>query len=48
MIRLRPKLFRGLHFQDEIIVLCARWYRRYRDLEEGMAKRRLSVDHIPP
>ena len=38
MIRLRPKLFRGRHFQDEIIILCIRWYLRYslsyRDLEE--------------
>jgi IS6 family transposase len=34
----RPALFRGRHFQDEIIVLCLRWYLRYslsyRDLEE--------------
>jgi len=49
MIRLRPKLFRGRHFQDEIIVLCVRWYLRYslsyRDLEEVMAERGLSLDH---
>ena len=25
MIRLRPKLFRGRHVQDEIIILCVRW-----------------------
>jgi len=35
----RPALFRGRHFQDEIIVLCLRWYLRYslsyRDLEES-------------
>jgi IS6 family transposase len=34
----RPALFKGRHFQDEIIVLCVRWYLRfslsYRDLEE--------------
>jgi transposase-like protein len=45
----RPVLFRGRHFQDEIIVLCLRWYLRYslsyRDLEEMMAERGLSVDH---
>ena len=37
------------HFQDELIVLCVRWYLRYslsyRDLEEMMAERGLSVDH---
>lgn len=45
----RPALFRGRHFQDEIIVLCVRWYLRYplsyRDLEEMMAERGLAVDH---
>src|ERR1700688_4348226 len=45
----RPKLFRGRHFRDEIIVLCVRWYLRYslsyRDLEELMAERGLSLDH---
>jgi transposase, IS6 family len=45
----RPALFRRRHFQDEIIVLCLRWYLRYslsyRDLEEIMAERGLSVDH---
>jgi len=43
-------LFKGRHFQDQIIVLCVRWYLRfslsYRDLEELMAERNLSVDHI--
>ena len=42
-------LFRGRHFAEEIIVLCVRWYLRfslsYRDLEELMAERGLSVDH---
>ena len=42
-------LFRGRHFADEIIALCVRWYLRfslsYRDLEELMAERNLSVDH---
>ena len=45
----RPELFRGRHFRDEIIVLCVRWYLRYplsyRDLEEMMAERGLTIDH---
>src|SRR5215472_5332873 len=45
----RPELFRGRHFRDDIIVLCVRWYLRYplsyRDLEEMMAERGLTVDH---
>src|SRR6516225_9465106 len=49
MSRHRAALFRGRHFRDEIIVLCVRWYLRYslsyRDLEEMMAERNLSVDH---
>ena len=48
MQRRRPKLFRGSHFIDEVIVLCVRWYLRYslsyRDLEE-MTERGVSVDH---
>jgi transposase-like protein len=43
-------LFRGRHFEDVIILLCVRWYLRYsltyRDLEEIMAERNLSVDHV--
>jgi transposase, IS6 family len=45
----RPALFQGRHFEDIIIVLCVRWYLRYslsyRDLEEMMLERGLSVDH---
>jgi IS6 family transposase len=45
----RPALFRGRHFREEIIVLCLRWYLRYplsyRNLEEMVAERGLSVDH---
>ena len=45
----RTVLFRGRHFEDVIIILCVRWYLRYslsyRDLEEMMAERSLSVDH---
>ena len=48
--RKRPVLFRGRHFQDVIILLCVRWYLRYsltyRDLEEIMAERGLTVDHV--
>src|SRR5438270_7011621 len=49
MQRNRPALFRGRHFEHQIIVLCVRWYLRYslsyRDLEEMMAERNLAVDH---
>src|SRR3954447_14554697 len=45
-----PALFKGRHFEAEIIVLCVRWYLRYplsfRQLEEIMAARNLSVDHV--
>jgi len=44
-----PVLFKWKHFQPEIILLNVRWYCRYalsyRDLEEMMAERGLSVDH---
>ena len=47
---MRPALFRGRHFQDVIIILCVRWYLRYslsyRDLEEMMAERGLTLDHV--
>jgi transposase, IS6 family len=43
-------LFRGRHFEDVVILVCVRWYLRYslsyRDLEEIMAERGLSVDHV--
>jgi len=42
-------LFKWRHFEAEIILLCVRWYLRYalsyRDLEEMMLERGLSVDH---
>ena len=45
----RPKIFRGRHFADEVILLCVRWYLRYslsyRDVEELMAERGLAIDH---
>jgi IS6 family transposase len=41
--------FKWRHFQAEIILLCVRWYLRYtlsyRDIEEMMRERGLSVDH---
>ena len=44
-----PILFKWKHFQPEVILLNVRWYCRYalsyRDLEEMMAERGLSVDH---
>jgi transposase-like protein len=45
----RNPLFRGRWFEDQIIVLCVRWYvsykLSYRDLVEMMADRGLSVSH---
>ena len=42
-------LFGGRHFDREIIVLCVRWYLRFklsfRDLVEMMAERDLSLAH---
>ena len=42
-------MFKGRHFEDELIILCVRRYLRYslsyRDLEELMAERGLQVDH---
>ena len=43
-------LFKGRHFEAEMIVLCVRWYLRFglsfRDLEEMMAEPCLHVDHV--
>jgi transposase, IS6 family len=45
----QSRLFKYRHFEPEIILLFLRWYLRYslsyRDLEEMMAERGLSVDH---
>ena len=50
MRKRRPALFKGRHFEAEIIIACVRWYLRYalsyRDLEELMAERNLHVDHV--
>jgi IS6 family transposase len=41
--------FKWRHYQAEMILLCVRWYLRYslsyRELEEMMAERGLTVDH---
>ena len=50
MRRNRPALFKGRHFEAEIIVLCVRWYLRFglslQNLEEIIAERNLRVDHV--
>ena len=42
-------LFKGRHFGQEIIVLCVRWYLRYklssRDLVQMMAERGIALTH---
>ncbi|MDQ6701906.1 MAG: IS6 family transposase, partial [Pseudomonadota bacterium] len=42
-------LFKGRHFDREIIILCVRWYLRFklsfRDLMEMMAERGISLHH---
>ena len=44
-----PELFEGRHFDREVIILCVRWYLRFklslRDLVEMMAERGLSMAH---
>ena len=49
MKRNRPAIFRGRHFEPEIIATCVRWYLRFslslRNVEEMMAERGLMVDH---
>jgi transposase, IS6 family len=50
MRRNRPPLFKGRHFEAEILVLCVRWYLRLglslRNLEEMMAEQNLHVDQV--
>jgi transposase, IS6 family len=50
MQRKRPALFKGRHFEADVIILCVRRYLRFclslRDVEELMAERNLSVDHV--
>jgi transposase-like protein len=42
-------LFKGRHFDREIIVLCVRWYPRFklssRDLVQMMAERGIALTH---
>ena len=42
-------IFKWKHFESHIILLCVRWYLKYplsyRDLEEMMSERGLSVAH---
>ena len=49
MRRNRPVEFKGRHFEAEIIVLCVRWYLRFklsfRDLVEIRAEHGLSTAH---
>jgi transposase, IS6 family len=44
-----PSPFKWRHFQSDIILLCVRWYLRYalsyRNLEEMMLERGLTIDH---
>jgi IS6 family transposase len=41
--------FKGRHFEGEIVLCAIRWYCRYgvsyRDLEQMMSERGVSVDH---
>ena len=43
------ELFKGRHFDREVVILCVRWYLRFklslRDLVEMMAERGLSMAH---
>jgi transposase-like protein len=43
------ELFEGRHFDREVIILCVRWYLRFklslRDMVEMMAERGLSLAH---
>ena len=43
------ELFKGRHFDREIIILCVRWYLRFklsfRDLVEMMAERGIELAH---
>ena len=45
----KNNLFNGRHFEQEMLILCVRWYLRYkvsyRDLAGMMAERGLSVAH---
>ena len=44
-----PESFKWRHFHGEVILQCVRWYCKYevsyRDLNEMMSERELSIDH---
>src|SRR3954463_7118901 len=44
-----PELFKGLHFDHEVVILCVRWYLSYklssRDLVNMMGERSVEVAH---
>ena len=44
-----PELFKGRHFDREIIILCVRWYLTFklssRDLVQMMAERGIALAH---
>jgi len=48
-LKVVEELFKGRHFDRGIVILCVRWYLRYkmslRDLVEMMAERGLSMAH---
>jgi transposase-like protein len=48
-LKVVEELFKGRHFDRRIVILCVRWYLRYklslRDLVEMMAERGLSMAH---
>src|SRR6266404_1156052 len=48
-LKAEAELFEGRHFDREVIILCVRWYLRFklslRDLVEMMAERGLSMAH---
>jgi transposase-like protein len=50
MRRNRPALFKGVHFEADVIVLCVQRFLRFglsfRNLEELMIECNLSVDHV--
>lgn len=49
MMKTTQTLFKWRHFEAQMVLLCVHWYLSsvlsYRDLEEMMAERGLSVDH---
>lgn len=50
LVKQHKSPFKWRHFEPTIILLCVRWYcscqLSYRDLEEMMKERGLTVDHV--